>query len=30
MENNIKVWLADIHNAIIEIYGSLPEKKVFS
>ncbi len=30
MENNIKVWLADIHNAIIEIYAFLPEKKVFS
>ncbi len=29
MENRIKVWLADIKQAITEIYSFLPEKRNF-
>jgi hypothetical protein len=30
MDNEIKTWLEDIGNAISEIDGFLPEKKIFS
>ena len=30
MEVDIKVWLSDIQQAIIEIYQFLPEQKVFA
>lgn len=29
MENNIKLWLADVKRSIIEIYDFLPEEKNF-
>jgi uncharacterized protein with HEPN domain len=30
MDNEVKTWLTDVHQAIIEIKSFLPERKVFA